>query len=86
MISELNLEKPKDSKSAIDVISKNKIISKNLTIKIKNLISFRNLIVHRYAKIDNDEEYSHVKENHEDIQNFIEEVDRFVKSYNGKKK
>ena len=53
LISELDLEKPEDSKSAMDIISKNSIINKDLAAKLKNLISFRNLIVHRYAKINN---------------------------------
>lgn len=79
LISELNIEKPQDSKSAMDVISKHKIIGMALADKLKSFISFRNLIVHRYAKINNDEEFDHIEENHEDIQKFIEEVDNFVK-------
>ena len=78
IISEKGLEKPMDSRGAITVLQKNKILSKSLAGKIKDLISFRNLLVHLYGKIDENEEYQNIKENHEDILKFVEAVEKVI--------
>jgi uncharacterized protein YutE (UPF0331/DUF86 family) len=61
------------------ILYKNKILSNNVALKIKDLVSFRNLLVHRYGKLDEKEEFTHISENHKDIEKFIEEIDKYLK-------
>lgn len=79
IISYKNFEKPIDSRNSINILSKQKIISNSLSLKISDLISFRNLLVHRYGKINEKEEFIHIKENYEDIKKFIDEIEHFSK-------
>lgn len=78
IISEKRLEKPEDSRGTIKVLEKNKILSKELSAKMQDLVSFRNLLVHRYGKIDEDIEYSNIKENHGDIVLFIKAIENYL--------
>ena len=79
IISKFNYEKPLDSRGAIEELYKNKIINQNLKEKVADLISFRNLLVHRYGKIDEKLEFENIKENHEDILEFVKRIELFNK-------
>ena len=68
-----------DSRGAIEELYKNKIINQNLKEKVADLISFRNLLVHRYGKIDEKLEFENIKENHEDILEFVKRIELFNK-------
>ncbi|MBS3123131.1 DUF86 domain-containing protein [Candidatus Woesearchaeota archaeon] len=79
LISSLKLDKPQDSRAALQTLEGHKIISKHISAKIKDLVSFRNLLVHRYGKVDSSLEYNCIKENESDIGLFIEEIDTYLK-------
>ena len=82
IISKKGFSKPSDSRDTISILEKNKVLSKELSGNIQDLISFRNLLVHRYGKINQKEEYQNVSENHEDVINFVKEVEQFLKRNN----
>ncbi len=80
IISKFNYEKPIDSCGAIEELYKNKVIDQKLKEKVADLISFRNLLVHRYGKIDEKLEFENIKENHEDILEFVKRIELFNKT------
>lgn len=75
IISAKGLEKPVDSAESIRVLSKHKFLSPGLAAKLEDLIRFRNLLVHRYAHVEEEKEYANIEENHEDIVDFIKEME-----------
>ncbi len=79
IISKFNYEKPINSRGAIEELYKNKIIDQKLKEKVADLISFRNLLVHRYGKVDEKLEFENIKENHEDILEFVRCIEEFSK-------
>ena len=78
IISGKGLEKPEDSRDAIALLEKVKILPKDVAARIMDLISFRNLLVHRYTKIDENLEFSTIKEEHPDIISFVKEIEKFL--------
>lgn len=79
LISSKGIEKPQDSRTSIALLEKHGILSKKLSLKLQDFISFRNLLVHRYARVDEEQEYETIDENHEDILHFVEEIELFLK-------
>lgn len=79
IISAKGFEKPIEACESITVINKREILSEKLSVNIKNLIRFRNLLVHQYAKIDEKREYHDISENHEDMIDFIKEIEEFLR-------
>ncbi len=79
IISVKGFEKPIEACESITVLEIKDVLSPELSAKIKNLIKFRNLLVHQYAKIDQKREYHGILENHEDIIDFVKEIEEFVK-------
>ncbi|HLC71460.1 MAG TPA: HepT-like ribonuclease domain-containing protein [Candidatus Nanoarchaeia archaeon] len=78
IISAKGYDKPTEQAEAITVLEKNKILSP-LAKKMKDLVRFRNLLVHQYAKIDEKREYESISEDHQDVVDFIKEIDAFLR-------
>ncbi len=79
VISAKDYDKPAEQAEAVTILEKNKVISSNLSGKIKDLVRFRNLLVHQYAKIDEKREYENISEDHQDVVDFIKEIDTFLR-------
>ncbi len=80
IISAKGLEKPKESAESVNILAKNRFLTSKLAGKLQELIKFRNLLVHRYAKVDEEKEYHNIDDNHEDVIDFIREIEAVVKS------
>lgn len=78
IISAKGLEKPSDSAESIQVLSTHHFLSPGLAAKLEDLIRFRNLLVHRYAHVEEKKEYANIEENHEDIIDFIKEMETLL--------
>jgi len=76
------LDIPDDDKGAFFVLSKNKIISDDLARKFKAAKGMRNVIAHEYGKIDDEKVYYSVSEELcDDVEEFIKEIDFFIKEF-----
>lgn len=80
IISAKGLEKPKESAESLNILAKNQFLTSKLAGKLQELIKFRNLLVHQYAKVDEEKEYHNIDDNHEDVIDFIKEIEAAVKS------
>lgn len=78
LISGKELGKPADNKDSVDKLIKNSIIPQDLGDRIKNMLGLRNLLVHKYAKIDDTQVYTHFKNETSDIYEFLEKINEFL--------
>lgn len=79
IISGKNLEKPNESSESITILTKSGFLSSSLADRMKDFIRFRNLLVHRYAKVDEKLEFETIRDNHQDILEFLKEIESFVR-------
>ena len=79
IISAKSLEKPKESSESITILAKSGVLSSPLADKMKDFIRFRNLLVHQYAKVDEKREFETIRDNHQDILEFLKEMEIFIK-------
>lgn len=71
---------PKDNRDAIKKLSDNKIIPGKLSARLEDMLSFRNLLVHRYGKVDDSRAYHYLKEEKDDLFEFILTIEKAIKS------
>jgi uncharacterized protein YutE (UPF0331/DUF86 family) len=57
----------------------NGLITNQLANKLRRLSDLRNSLIHRYWIIDNEELYDITKENIYDFEEFVEQIDSFIK-------
>jgi uncharacterized protein YutE (UPF0331/DUF86 family) len=70
---------PKDNRDAIKKLSDNKIIPSKLSARLEDMVSFRNLLVHRYGKVDDSRAYHYLKEEKDDLLEFILTIEKVIK-------
>lgn len=76
IIKKERLNIPEENK-LFEILFENKIISKEIFSKLKNAKGMRNVIAHRYGEIDDEIVFESLKEELiEDIEKFIEEIDK----------
>lgn len=71
---------PKDNRDAIKKLSDTRIIPGKLSARIEEMVSFRNLLVHRYGKVDDSRAYHFLKDELDDISEFILMIENLIKS------
>jgi uncharacterized protein YutE (UPF0331/DUF86 family) len=69
---------PKDNRDAIKKLSDNKIIPWKLSTRLEDMVSFRNLLVHRYGKVDDSRAYHYLKEEKDDLSEFILTIEKLI--------
>lgn len=69
---------PKDNRDAIRKLAGSKIIQKKLGGRLEDMVSFRNLLVHRYGKVDDARAYRYLKEEMDDLHEFIEMIEKII--------
>lgn len=74
MISADNLERPESYAEMFEILAKIGVIDKKLAEKLADMARFRNILVHGYAKIDNLKVLEVVKEDLEDIEEFVGQI------------
>ena len=78
IISGKGLERPPEAGESITILSKYGILPEKLAKQVKDLIGLRNLLVHQYVKVDEDREFSDIEEDHQDIVNFVREIEKYI--------
>ncbi len=74
IISANNLERPESYAEMFEGLAKIGSIDKGLAQKLADMARFRNILVHGYAKVDNLKVLEVVKEDLEDIEQFVSQV------------
>ncbi|MEO0094326.1 MAG: DUF86 domain-containing protein [candidate division WOR-3 bacterium] len=62
------------------------VLPKDLAERLKPIFDFRNSLVHRYWTISDESLLSFVRENYKSFLNFIEEVERYIKNSQRRKR
>lgn len=74
LVSVYNFQRPKSYAELFEALGKNKVINKELSNDLSNMARFRNLLVHSYANIDDIKVLKYVKQDLDNIKDFIREV------------
>lgn len=69
---------PKDNRDSIKKLSDNKIIPEKLSKRLEEMVSFRNLLVHRYGKVDDSRAYHYLKDEIDDLSEFILKIEKII--------
>ena len=76
-----NFEAPERSSKIFSVLSKHKIISKSLAQRLNQAGGVRNILVHEYLGVDLEKIYEHLKKDLPDFDQFIVEINNYLKNY-----
>ena len=76
--TDLDLGIPKDEEDILENLLKKKIMSKNIGKKLRLMKGFRNILVHRYGKIDDKLAFKILKENINDFNEFVKEIEKIL--------
>ncbi|MGB9750193.1 MAG: type VII toxin-antitoxin system HepT family RNase toxin [Caldisericia bacterium] len=60
------------------ILGEKNLINKNLANNLVKMVRFRNLLIHLYSKVDDSEVYKILKENLDDVKNFVKEVSEIL--------
>ena len=74
----LRFRRAEDYSEMFKILEEEDVIGKGLATKLEDMARFRNLLVHRYGEIDNERVLEMVKHNLGDIQEFENEIARFI--------
>lgn len=78
IISIQGFERPKTYAEIFELLGKKKIINISLSRALANMARFRNLLVHSYAKVDNLKVLNYIKNDLDNIKEFIQELMNFL--------
>ena len=78
IIAAERFERAEEYSQMFIVLGKNNVISEKLAEKLSNMARFRNLLVHRYGEIKAQRLMEIVKEDLNDIVEFVKEVKEFM--------
>ena len=70
---------PKGYPDCFEKLSAAKIITEELSGKLTKAASLRNILIHKYWEIDNRKVFRSVKENVGDFEQFLREINEFIK-------
>jgi len=79
IIAAKRFERAEEYSQMFIVLAKNNVISEKLGEKLSNMARFRNLLVHRYGEIKAQRLIEIVKEDLNDVVEFVKEVKEFIK-------
>jgi uncharacterized protein YutE (UPF0331/DUF86 family) len=79
MIIDLDMNKPEDNYEAISIIFNSKIVSDEMANKLGKIIGLRNALVHEYEEIDNKKIYDVLVNHIEDIDEFENNIRKYIK-------
>ncbi len=71
---------PKDNRDAIRKLADSKIIPKKLAARLEDMVGFRNLLVHKYGKVDDSRAYRYLKEEMDDLYEFVKVIEKLIES------
>jgi len=79
IIAEKGLGKPETYKEIIESLGKAGVLDKKFAAKFAPIAGLRNILVHRYAEVDIDELYYHLKHDLGDFDAFARQVSLYLK-------
>jgi uncharacterized protein YutE (UPF0331/DUF86 family) len=71
---------PKGYPDCFEKLSDARIITRELGDNLKKIASLRNIIIHKYWEIDNRKVFKSAKENIEDFEEFLRQINKFIKN------
>ncbi|MFQ6081950.1 MAG: DUF86 domain-containing protein [Candidatus Aminicenantia bacterium] len=71
---------PKGYPDCLEKLSDAEIITKELGNKLRKVASLRNIIIHKYWEIDDRKVFRSVKENIEDFEEFLKQINKILKT------
>lgn len=71
---------PKGYPDCFEKLSDAKVITKELSERLKKVTGLRNIIIHKYWEIDDRKVFKSTKENIGDFEEFLRQVNEFIKS------
>ena len=78
VIADMRYRRPENNKDIFLVLCENKIINERLKSNLCNMAGFRNILVHDYMKLDRVLVYDIIKDNLNDIEDFIKIVVEYI--------
>ncbi len=78
--SDLRLGSPETEDSIFDHLEKHNIFNKEVITLIREMKRFRNVLVHRYGEIKDKQAFETIKENLNDFEKVVKEVEEFLKN------
>jgi uncharacterized protein YutE (UPF0331/DUF86 family) len=79
IVSSERLGLPTDEESIFDLLIEHNVIPETVAQKAKELKGFRNILIHRYADVDDELVYQHLRYRLSDFEAFREAVESFLK-------
>ena len=78
IISAERFERAEEYSQMFVVLAKHNVISRELADKLSDMARFRNLLVHRYGELEAERIMEIVREDLDDVVEFVKEVKKFV--------
>jgi len=78
IISKEGFRKPESYREVIEILGEEGILPKKFAERFAPSMGFRNILVHRYAEVDLDELYQHLKNDLEDFNTFAKYVAKYI--------
>ncbi len=78
LIADQNLEAPDSNKDIFRILFRNEIIDEDLKESLVKMAGFRNILVHDYLDLDRELEYKIIKNNIDDIKEFMQVVLKYL--------
>jgi uncharacterized protein YutE (UPF0331/DUF86 family) len=79
ILARVTSQVPKGYPDCFEKLSNAKIITDELSIKLKKVTGLRNIIIHKYWEIDDRKVFKSTKENIEDFEEFLRQINEFIK-------
>ncbi|MFO8132727.1 MAG: DUF86 domain-containing protein [Thermoplasmatota archaeon] len=79
IVSSERLGLPTDEESIFDLLIEHNVIPETVAQKAKEMKGFRNILIHRYADVDDELVYQHLRHRLSDFHGFKEAVETYLK-------
>jgi uncharacterized protein YutE (UPF0331/DUF86 family) len=79
ILTRVTSQVPKGYPDCFEKLSEAGIITRGLGEKLRKLASLRNILIHKYWEIDDQKIFRSAKENIEDFEQYLREINQFIK-------
>ena len=79
ILTRVTSQVPKGYPDCFEKLSEAGIITRELGEKLRKLASLRNILIHKYWEIDDQKIFRSAKENIEDFEQYLREINQFIK-------
>jgi uncharacterized protein YutE (UPF0331/DUF86 family) len=79
ILTRVTSQVPKGYPDCFEKLSEAGIITRELGEKLRKLASLRNILIHKYWEIDDRKIFGSAKENIEDFEQYLREINQFIK-------